>query len=386
MKKMKALHVITGLNDGGAEAVLYRLTTSKSSTFEHTVISLMDEGKYGALLVEAGVNVYCLNILNSKLSIFRVFKIFSLIKTLKPDVVQTWMFHGDLFGGVFSRLAGVKNIVWGFHHTTLVKGESKKSTILIAKINAFLSKFIPKKVIYCAEKSREVQESIGFSVNKGVVVSNGYDVSQYVCNKKLGIDFRNELTLSDSFLIGHVGRYDPQKDHKNLLLGLEAFSNKFSGAFNAILVGTRLDRNNPELISLVDTLGLNDNVQLVGRRNDIPAVMNALDIFVLSSSFGEAFPNVLNEAMACGTPCITTDVGDAALIVGDTGWVVSPKKPQSLADAILDARNEKYNSPEKWALRKQACRQRIVDSFSLDKMVSGYESVWLKGISNRKKY
>jgi glycosyltransferase involved in cell wall biosynthesis len=378
---MKALHIITGLNDGGAEAVLYRLVTSKNSIFQHSVISLMDGGKYGPLLEEAGIDVYCLNMLCGKLGFFSVLRIFSLVRKIKPDVVQTWMFHGDLLGGVFARSAGVKNIIWGVHHTTLVKGESKRSTILIAKLNAFLSKFIPNKIIYCAQKSREVQESIGFAASKGVVVSNGYDVSQFISNDELGNDFKKELSFNECFLIGSVGRYDPQKDHKNLLLALKEVKEKSNEKWNCILVGTNLDEANSELIGLVHELGLADNVRLVGRRNDIPAVMNAIDLFVLSSAFGEAFPNVLNEAMACGTPCVTTDVGDASLIVGGTGWAVPARHPQALAQAIMQAIAEKQSDPAAWQHRKIRARTRIVDNFSLEKMVDGYERVWLEAVS-----
>jgi glycosyltransferase involved in cell wall biosynthesis len=105
--------------------------------------------------------------------------------------------------------------------------------------------------------------------------------------------------------------------------------------------------------------------------------MYALDIHILSSR-SEGFPNVLAEAMACGTPCVTTDVGDAAMIVGDTGWVVPPKNPQVLANAILEAINEKQNNPLMWEVREQACRDRIVDNFSIEKMVAGYHQVWFK--------
>ena len=380
---MKALHIITSLNDGGAEAVLYRMATSKSGSFKHVVISLMGAGKYGLLLEEAGIDVHYLNMSQGKLGIFASFKIFALVKKYKPDVVQTWMFHGDLLGGIFARLAGVKNVVWGVHHTTLVRGESKYSTILIAKLNAFLSKYIPNKIIYCAQKSREVQESIGFYSSKGVVVSNGYDVSQFTRNDQLGYTFKNELDISDNFLIGNVGRYNPQKDYKNLLLSLKEVKDKSSAKWYCILVGTNLDEVNSELTGLVYELGLADNIRLVGRRNDIPAIMNVIDLFVLSSAFGEAFPNVLNEAMACGTPCVTTDVGDAALIVGDTGWSVPTHNPNALAVAIIKAMDERQLNESVWENRRSLSRERIVENFSLEKMIAKYELVWLKGIKNK---
>ena len=121
--------------------------------------------------------------------------------------------------------------------------------------------------------------------------------------------------------------------------------------------------------------GLEKRINLQGRRNDIVAVMNGIDLFVLSSK-SEAFPNVLNEAMLCGTPCITTNVGDARVIVGDTGWVVTPKNPQVLAKTILKAAKEKHLNNDSWIQRETACRQRVVENFSLNEMVKKYKEVW----------
>ena len=158
---MQVLHIITSLGDGGAEALLYRMCRFDKE-HNHIVISIMDEQKYGPLLNEIGVVVHTLNFPKGKIKISGFFKLYRLIKQIKPDVVQTWLDHADMIGGIVARLAGIKNIVWGVHHTALVKGESKLSTIFISKINIFLSYFIPKKIIYCAQESKKAQEKIGY--------------------------------------------------------------------------------------------------------------------------------------------------------------------------------------------------------------------------------
>lgn len=370
----KILHVITGLSDGGAEAVLFRLCSFDKSS-QHAVISLMDSGKYGPLLKAGGVDIYCLNMPAGKIRFPALIKLYKLMRQLKPDVVQTWMYHADLIGGIIAKLAGIKNIVWGVHHTTLFKGESKKSTIIIAKLNAFISSFIPSRIIYCAEKSRLVQESIGFNTQKGRVVPNGYNIKDFLPNPNARMTFRNDVGVAaDTFLIGHVGRYHPFKDYPTLLNAFGLLT-KEKSELKVAMVGSDLTTDNTQLNQLIKDNACNEYITLLGRRNDIIAAMNGFDLFVLSS-VSEAFPNVLNEAMACGTPCVTTDVGDAAVIVGNTGWVVPPKDPQALANAIFTAMEEKENSPEAWQVRKQACRQRIVDNFSIEKMVSGYQKVW----------
>ena len=145
--------------------------------------------------------------------------------------------------------------------------------------------------------------------------------------------------------------------------------------FRVLLIGPDIDVHNTELMSWIRQNHLQDNLLLLSQRTDIPALMNALDVHILSS-LSEAFPNVLAEAMACGTLCVTTDVGDARLIVGDTGWVVPPRNAEALADAIEQALLEKQNNLEAWQQRKQASRARIEENFSVEKMVENYHEVW----------
>tara|TARA_B100000575_G_scaffold287634_1_gene286292 strand:- start:356 stop:1483 length:1128 start_codon:yes stop_codon:yes gene_type:complete len=371
---MRVLHIITGLDDGGAEAVLFRMC-KLDKKYKHIVISLQAQQKYVSLLQKFNISVHTLNFSKSSINFFGLFKLFKLIRQIKPDIVQTWMPHADLIGGVLARIAGVKKIFWGVHHTNLIKGKINRLVVMINRLNALLSNLVPTKIIYCAEKSREVQESIGFKKSKGVVVHNGYDTNSFFQDNSLDQIIRNELGIPhEAFLIGHVGSYQPLKDQETLIKSLSYLDQKRIN-FNAIFVGNKLEPSNENLISLIKKNGLSERIHLLGIRNDITAIMNGIDIFMLSS-ISEAFPNVLNEAMACGTPCITTDVGDAALIVGDTGWVVSPQDSKALAKASIEALEEKEFYYESWEQRKKACRKRILENFSLEKMVEKYKDVW----------
>lgn len=372
---MAVIHIITGLNDGGAEGVLFRLCLSDKNN-NHIVVSLMDEGKYGPLLIENGIIVYCLNMRPNRMSLGGVLNLYRIIRKIKPDVVQTWMYHADLIGGIIARLSGINNVVWGVRHTTLKKSDSKYLTILIAKVNAKLSFFVPKKIIYCAEKAKEVHEAMGFSASKGVVILNGYFTNVIRPAIEDRISFRQELGIDDNvFLIGHVSRYNPIKDHITLVKAIRSIDGMHKTC-KVVLVGSNLDGANKTLINFIKKHDLIDDFILLGRRSDIARVMNGFDLHVLSSSSGEAFPNVLAEAMACGIPCVTTNVGDAALIVGDTGWVVSPRDPMSLANAIVQAYYESNLHTEDWNERKKACRDRVVKHFSIEKMVLGFNRVW----------
>ncbi len=165
---MQVLHIITGLSDGGAEAVLYRLCQFDNEN-NHVVISLQNEDKYGPLLKDLGIDVYTLDFLNGKVRMLGLVKLFYLIKKIKPDVIQTWMYHADFIGGVVGRIAGIKNIVWGLHHTTLVKEKSKRSTILIAKINAFLSNFVPKKSFTVLQSPKKSKNQLALKKPKALL-------------------------------------------------------------------------------------------------------------------------------------------------------------------------------------------------------------------------
>lgn len=370
---MKVTHIITGLDNGGAEAVLYRLIIHDSEN-RHTVISLMDMGKYGPMLEEKGVEVFCLNMPKSRITISGLLKLWRTLKKLQPDIVQTWMYHADLVGGFVSWLAGVKNIFWNIRHTNLTPGESSRITILIAKACAYLSSLIPKKIICCAEKSLDVHSALGYKKDKMIAIGNGYQLDRFSPDATARFKLRNELDIDNTMVFGMVGRFDILKDHKNLLDSLGILKSK-GVDFKCLLVGTNMNPENSQIVEWLKKSNLEKNILLLDQRSDIPAVMNALDIHVLSSR-SEAFPNVVAEAMACGTPCITTDVGDAALIVGDTGWVAPPQDPQALADFFETAITEMRLNPTRWQGRKTACRKRIENEFSMEKMVSKYHSTW----------
>jgi glycosyltransferase involved in cell wall biosynthesis len=373
-KSKKVLHVITGLNNGGAEAVLFRLCVNDLEN-EHLVVSLMDFGKYGPLLLDKGIDVFCLNMPQGNVTITGLLQLYRLFKELKPDVVQTWMYHADLIGGVVARSAGIKNVFWNIRHSNLEKGLSNKNTIYVAKACAYLSHVIPKAIICCASNAVSVHTELGYSKKKMNVIGNGYELDRLSINQKQGDAVKKEFSLSDtSYILGMVGRYDPQKDHLNLLKSLNLLDNKGLD-FKCLLVGRELNNKNTELMQHIKNLNLTGSIILLDQRSDIPAIMNALDIHILSSSFGEAFPNVLAESMACGTPCVTTDVGDAALIVGDTGWVVPPSSTECLTQALQEACEEKENTVL-WKIRQQEARMRIVDNFSLKNMIKKYHRVW----------
>ncbi len=371
----KIMHVITGLGDGGAEGVLTRLCLL-SKNLEHEVVSLIDAGKYGEVLAAAGIKVHYLNMNAARPNPLKLIKLISIIRESKPSAVQTWMYHADLLGGISAKIAGVKRIIWGVRHSTLDKGKAKRSTIYIARLLAKLSYYIPDKIVCCARKALEVHAELGYDKSKLTLIPNGYDLESLRHDSEAGFHIRKELCISkDSFLIGKVGRYDPFKDHSNLLKSLSIIKN--SGIeFTCILVGSGITPENKLLTKEIADLGLFDCIQLVGQRADIPAIMNALDLHVLASS-SEAFPNVLAEAMACGVVCISTDVGDAKEILNEPNFICSPKNPEMLSELIIKAQYLWANDKQTWSALKQRNVDRIKSQYSIASMVRQYEQCWL---------
>lgn len=373
--KPTIFHIITDLHEGGAEGVLYRICEFDTSS-THVVVSLSVGGKYALMLKGLGIEVIELQLNNPFLFISSFVKIFRLIRIYKPQVVQTWMYHSDFFGGVAARLAGARSVCWGIRHSNLTFGTVKAKTILIAKICALLSYFVPDQIISCSEQGMYSHIKFGYCSKKFVVIQNGFNVDKFVPNKSQRIMLRRSI-LGDynGIVFGMVARFDAQKDHENLFRALHML--KVSGfCFRCILVGNGIDNTNLQLDKYLSKYGIQDYIVLLGRRSDIPAIMNAIDVHVLSS-LGEAFPNVLAEAMACGIPCITTDVGDAAQIVGNTGWVIPSKNPQKLFEAFVDVIHA-FKADSSWLDRKREARLRIIQKFSMNSMVAEYIKSWTK--------
>jgi glycosyltransferase involved in cell wall biosynthesis len=370
--KLRVAHVIVGLEAGGAEALLFRISTQESDV-DHQVISLTDRGWYGAALEAHGIPVCYLRLgpLSSVLS--GIFHLNHLIRSNPPDVVHTWMYRANIVGGIAARLSGVP-VVWAIHHSTL--GTLKWPSRLLAYLGGFAARFVPNFVINCSARSAAIHARIGYNAAPGMVIHNGYDPAAFYPDPSRRHTTRKSLELpDDSFVIGSIARWHPQKDIPNLLRAA-AICRDRGIPIVCLLVGDKLDAENAELLDAVHAAGAADIVRLLGRRSDVADLACALDLHVLASADGEAFPNVVAETMLCGTPNVVTDVGDAAIMVGESGWIVPPCSSDKLANAIEDAYRESHERPSGWQRRSFEARALIADRFAFRKMASAYEAVW----------
>ena len=331
---IRVLHIIIGLNVGGAELMLKRLVESHQSNpnYRHSVISLTTVGKVGTQLHEMGVEVRALG-MRSPLDIPRVlWQLMRVIRVEQADVVQTWMYHADLLGGLAARLAGNRRVIWGIRGSAIPQG-SASVTQAVVFLCALVSRFIPRVIVCCAESARVAHAEKGYDQSKMIVIPNGYELTRFDRNKTDRQFARTAFGFADNdVVVGIVGRFDPLKDYNNFVLSASSVASK-SSQVKFLMVGRDIDSANKVLKVWLDKSGFADRFVLAGERSDVPICLSAMDIFCLSSS-KEGFPNVVCEAMAMNVPCVVTDAGDAAEIVADTGIVVEPRDSAALAGAL----------------------------------------------------
>jgi glycosyltransferase involved in cell wall biosynthesis len=288
--------------------------------------------------------------------------------------MQTWMYHADLVGGLAARLAGNIPVAWGIRHSDLSSETSSRMTHLTVKACALLSHWLPDRIVCCSEAARQVHTAIGYAAEKMVVIPNGYDVETFRPDFAARGSVRKVLGVSeDAPIIGMVARFDPQKDHRTFIRAAQLLHRDRPDA-HFLLCGMEVTWENQELARWIDDAGLRTHCHLLGRRDDdIANVTAALDIASLSSSYGEGFPNVVSEAMCCGVPCVVTDIGDAALIVGQTGIVVPARNPEALAAAWRTMLEMGCEGRRPLGI---AARQRIRERFDIAEIAGRYEHLF----------
>ena len=369
MRKIKLVHVITGLNSGGAEVMLYKLlSVMDKNLFDLHVISMLDEGVFGPKITALNIPVYCLNMKKYGLSsLGSLLKYRILIRKIKPDIVQGWMPHGNLYA-TLAKLSYFKaKIVFNIRQS-LVNYKDKLSTHVIIKLNALFSRWVVA-VVNNSNISQQQHAVIGFSKKNALYIANGFDVDVFKPDADLYKSVRKFYGLNQQVkIIGNLARFHPVKNHFGLLEILQKIHSECAQPIVFMLGGAGVDSENAELTKKVRELGLQKNCILLGAVES-KSVMPAFDLYI-SSSWGEGFPNVIGEAMACGVPCVTTDVGDCKLIMGGFGGVAAAGDYDSLAKkSIL------YLDTSE--LAKKQIRQHIIDNYTIGKIAAQYESLYL---------
>jgi glycosyltransferase involved in cell wall biosynthesis len=369
---LKITHIITGLEAGGAEAMLLKLLSSLDAPGESAeVISLAPEGPMAAPIRALGVPVTSLGLGGGLSALLGLPRLIRILRRGAPDIVQCWMYHANLLGGLAARLGVTAPVLWGLRQSDLDPALSKRSTIMVAKLGARLSFRVPRKILCVSESARRVHAAMGYDDARMVVIPNGFDLARFRPDSEARRDIRAELGIGpDDVLIGLVARFDPQKDIPNFLAACVRLS---ASQARFVLCGTGMEASNPALTAMIEQAGLGERVRLLGRRDDMARLTAALDIAVSSSAFGEGFSNTLGEALACGVPVVATDVGDSRLIVATAGRVVPPRDAAALATGIEELIG--LGAEGRAALGRQG-RERMARDFGLETIAGRYQTLY----------
>lgn len=372
---MKVLFFINSLNFGGAERMLSRLVVSKCfQQNEIKIVSLFGRGDFSNQLERAGINVIYLNVDSSRIGIFKAFHMLNVLNRFNPDVVHSWSYHTDLILGLLSPLVRVRSVFWSIRQTNLSSFHNKLTTLFVARICALLSRFVPYEIICNAHSAKKSHVSFGYKSDKIKVIQNGIDLESFAPSESLRKKFRGEIGISEDVpLIGMVGRFDSQKNHE-LFINAAKLISEIQPRCLFVLSGKEVDDENEILTEMISRRNLCSQTLLLGQRDDIPAVMNGIDVLI-SSSAGEGWPNVVGESMACGTPVVSTNVGEAEHIIGDSGITIETMDASALADGALEIIS--LDPPSYRELSGRA-RARICENFDIEKIAEQYHTAYVQ--------
>ncbi len=360
------LHLITGMGPGGAERMLTRIATYDfSDDTRQVVVTLIDDNTHAATLSDAGVEMHSVGMQRGRPGVGKIPQLAKLIQHLRPDLIMTWLYHADLLGTLAAPLSGSPPVVWCLRCSNLDLKLHPRLTRWTVMSLARLSR-LPAAVAYNSEAGRVAHAALGYRPHHWAYLPNGFDLDEWRPDADDRLAVRRELGFEDGHkVVGLVARIDPEKDHATFLAAAARVAATHPD-IRFVLIGRGTDT-----LSIPDPI--NGRLIALGERQDIARLLRGLDLATLCSR-SEGFPNAVGEAMATALPCIVTDVGDTAKIVGDTGTVVQPRDAGALAAAIgamVEA------GPDVWKMRGQAARERIAKNWSIARAAQHYQELWL---------
>lgn len=371
--RKRILHVITGLSTGGAERALYNvLAGGLAAQYQSAVMSLSNTGTVGERIRALSLPVYALGIRGGVPHPSVLLRFRALVREFQPDVIQGWMYHGNLAASSAGMLApGRPSVAWNVRHSLYGLEDEKRLTRWIIRTGRVFSSRADA-ILYNSRISREQHEAFGFATGWGRVIPNGFDLDRLGPDNAVAAKVRREFGIpASAVVVGHVARLHPMKDHASFLRAAVKVAGTFPDV-HFLLVGRGVDLENPALSGIVPD-ALVGRFVFPGERTDVTDLMRGMDLLCTSSAWGEAFPNVLGEAMACGVPCVTTDVGDSADIVGEAGLVVPPRDTDRLTEAVEVML--RMSVEERVAMGRTA-RTRMEQSFGLESVVQQYAALY----------
>jgi len=370
------MHIIGSLEIGGAENMLCKLIEAADrQRIEHVVVSLLPLDVLQHRLIAAGARVLSLNMSRNRLLLADICRLAKIIKRHKPDLVHTWMYISDIIGGLATRLAGKIPVIFSIRHGRFIVASTR--TVVLARVTALLAHLIPARIITCSSAAGDIHRQIGYPSELIKVIPNGFVINDHT---SLQGKLRTHIGVNPAAkLIGIIGRHAPGKDYQNFITAAAVVKKQIPAA-EFIMCGKGVEKSNATLLAAINAAGLDDCVHLLGRQMNPAWILADLSLLV-SSSASEAFANVIGEAMAGGIPCVATDVGDSAHIVGNTGIIVPPHDPEALAQGMLLMLRKPSAELKQMGVLAQ---ERIVQMFSLPSVARCYENLYFEVANDRR--
>lgn len=379
---MRVLHIINSLNKGGAEGNLYKICKAHKKKYKNkidlTVITLLENGYYEKKLKKIGIKIISLKLdRKNKITSFlkKIKKIREIINFIDPDIIQTWMYHSN-FISLFIQKKYHQRLFWNVRHAELNFKISRKTTILISVICGVFSKFIPKKIIYCSEKSIKFHENHHFySKIKTKLIYNGYSKNIFFNSNNQRSTFRKKYNLKNTdIVIGYAGRYARQK---NIVSMIKAFSNIYKNYNNIyfMMAGKDINNQNKDLNNLILNNKISNRIFLLDEQKNLLEFYNGIDLLLLASH-SESFPNVVAESMLCSTPVLSSDAGCAKEIINNNIFILSNNNHISISLRLKKIIKIYIKEKNKWYDLKTRARQQIINNFSIESMADNYIKNW----------
>ncbi|MBI5418327.1 glycosyltransferase [Candidatus Poribacteria bacterium] len=365
---IKILFLIRSLNYGGAERQLIELVKGlDKKRFSITILTFYNVGELQKGIKEEKDITLLSLYKKGRWDVFPfIWRLLKILYKIKPDVIHGYMGVANelsLIGKIFNA-----KVIWGLRCSSIDFSNYDNTTKLLDyKLGKWLSG-IADLIIVNSKAGKDHYIKNGYNQKRLIIITNGIDTELFRPDNEARQRLRTEWNINkNEILIGLIARIDPLKDHRSFLQAASLLLKKRTDIkFICVGNGPQLYKN--ELKEMSENLGLKERLIWAGERKDICAIYNALDILTLCS-ISEGFPNVIGEAMACGVPCVVTNVGDSAVIVGETGIVVSPHNIESLLNGF-DKCLLKLNDQN----IHKITRQKIIQEFSSTQLVSSTEN------------
>ena len=373
---MKIMFVINSLNVGGAEQMLAKI--AKNIAFaddDITVVTLIGNGILAEEFVGENHCVISLGLSRNPLTWLNIVKLAVIMRRRQPDVVHSWLYQSDIVAGIVTRFVTNCAVIWSLRQSNLAKEHNKFTTRLCIKLCALMSRYLPDAIVSNAYIAMLAHTKIGYAANKIVIIPNGFDLSQSSRDASAAAKIREELGIGhDAPMVSMIGRFDSQKNHVGFFRAMRTILNALPDT-NFCFAGVGVTTDNPAINKMIYENNIDKKrLHLLGQRNDINAVMSATDLLALPSD-GEAFPNVVGEAMACEIPCVVTDVGDCGEIVGKTGRVVPAGDMLKFADEVIGMLSK--SKLQRQAMGREA-RLRVKARYDIDKVAKAYRDLYVR--------